>query len=424
MLPIRLLTERSGSPRETSFTDAAASSPPSIENTSRWARRWICLASLAVLTVGAALAYQLTHRAKPVRYITAEVQRGSVIKSVSASGTVNPVLTIIVGSYVSGVIQELHCDFNTLVKVGQVCARIDPRPYQVVVEQDQAALATSKAQVQKDKANLAYLKLNYDRLVWLLTQDSTSKDAVDLAKSAYEQGQAQLSLDEATVEQRAAELKAAQVNLGYTNITSPVDGTVVARNVTQGQTVAASFQTPTLFLIATDLTAMQVDSNVSESDIGQLQLGQAVRFSVEAYPDHQFVGKVTQIRQAPQTVQNVVTYDAIVSVNNDDRLLLPGMTATLRIVVAERNDVLRVPDQALRYTPSAPKAPEASSARAKQVWVLRGTQPQALAVTIGLDDDSYTEITAGALHAGDRVVIGESADATGSASSPALRFGS
>jgi HlyD family secretion protein len=203
---------------------------------------------------------------------------------VTATGTVNPELTIIVGSYVSGVIQQLYCDYNTQVKAGQVCAKIDPRPYQTIVDQDKANLAVAKAQLEKDKANLTYTKLNYERNRYLAERRAVSQDTADVAKNTYDQAQAQIGLDEATIAQRQAELEAAEVNLGYTNIISPVDGTVVSRNVTMGQTVAASFQTPTLFLIASDLTRMEVDTNVSESDIGGIREGSKASFTVDAFP--------------------------------------------------------------------------------------------------------------------------------------------
>ena len=186
-----------------------------------------------------------------MRYVTAPVTQGPIARAVIATDTVNPELTIIVGSYVSGVIQQLSCDYNTQVKAGQVCAEIDPRPYQTVVNQDKANLAVARAQIEKDKANLTYAKLNYDRNRYLAQRQSVSQDAADLAKSTYDQAAAQIGLDQATMAQRQAELDAVQVNLGYTDIVSPVDGTVMSRNVTQGQTVAASFQTPTLFLVDT-----------------------------------------------------------------------------------------------------------------------------------------------------------------------------
>ena len=247
-------------------------------------------------------------------------------------------MTIIVGTYVSGVIQELSCDYNTQVKRGQTCAKIDPRPYQSMVDQGKANLAVAKAQLEKDKASLVYAKLTLERHATLVQTNAVSRDAYDNAKSVYDQALAQITFDEATIQQRQAVLDAAQVNLDYTNIISPVDGTVVSRNVTMGQTVAASFQTPTLFLIATDLTKMQVDANVSESDIGGIRNGNKATFTVDAYSRRAFEGTVTQVRQSPQTVQNVVTYDVVVSVDNSDLALKPGLTAATRIIVDQRSD--------------------------------------------------------------------------------------
>jgi HlyD family secretion protein len=239
------------------------------------------------------------------------------------------------------------------------------------------------------------------------------------------------------VQQRQAALEAAQVNLGYTKIVSPVDGTVVSRNVTTGQTVAASFQTPTLFLIATDLTKMQVDTNVSESDIGNIRSGSPATFSVEAYPERQFTGSVSQVRQAPQTVQNVVTYDVVVAAANPDEALKPGMTATVRIITEARNNVLRVPDQALRYTPGGVAATAGGesarpvgdgSAETASVWVLRDGRPVRVAVSVGLDDDTNAEIVKGDLQPGDRVIVSEQARTSGGSgrqgagAAPRLRF--
>ena len=339
-----------------------------------------------------------------VRYATTPVTIGPVARSISATGTVNPELTIIVGTYVSGVIQELTCDYNTQVKRGQTCARIDPRPYQSIVDQGKANLAVAKAQLEKDKASLTYAKANQGRLATLVQTNAVSRDAYDNANSVYEQALAQIRFDEATIQQRQAVLDAAQVNLDYTNIMSPVDGTVVSRNVTMGQTVAASFQTPTLFLIATDLTKMQVDANVSESDIGGITNGNKATFTVDAYSKRAFEGTVTQVRQSPQTVQNVVTYDVVVSADNSDLALKPGLTAATRIIIDQRSAVLRVPNQALRYVPSGI---DVGNAKQPHVWVLRDGTPTPVQVTTGLDDDDFTEIVRGELKPNDGVIVGE-----------------
>jgi HlyD family secretion protein len=387
-----------------------------------WTRSLLARTVVAVLLLallGGGLWIYLRPGTK-VTYVTAAVTSGMVAPYVTASGSVNPVVTIQVGTYVSGVIQELYCDFNTQVKAGQLCATIDPRPYQVVVDQDKAAVAAAKAQLIKDQANLAYAKVSYDRQLKLVAQDSTSRDAADLAHSAFDQAQAQIGLDQATLAQRQADLSAAQVNLGYTSITSPVDGTVVSRNVTQGQTVAASFQTPTLFLIATDLTHMQVDASVSESDIGSVRLGNSASFTVEAFSSHVFRGKVVQVRQSPQTIQNVVTYDVVVGADNPDLLLKPGMTADVRIFTAQSSDALRVPVEALRYWPEAvPKPAQQERSVAGHVWALRAGRPVAVPVVVGLVDDTYAQIRQGGLSTGDKVVIGERSTSTRpSASNP------
>jgi HlyD family secretion protein len=377
-------------------------------------RRWLVIGLMLIAAAAVGVAWRSMRGGETIHYVTAPVTRGAVTRTVTSTGTVNPELTIIVGSYVSGVIQELYCDFNTEVKAGQVCAQIDPRPYETVVSQDKALLGVAMAQLEKDKANLAYTKLNYERNKWLVERDSVSKDAADLAKNTYDQAQAQVDLDTATIAQRKAELDAADVNLGYTNISSPVDGTVVSRNVTQGQTVAASFQTPTLFLIATDLTRMQVDTNVSESDIGGIKQGDTATFTVDAFAKRTFEGTITQVRQSPQTVQNVVTYDAVIGAANGDLALKPGMTASTRIIVDQRSDVLRVPNQALRYTPGGIAGGASSGPAEARLWVLRDGQPAAVTVAVGLDDETFTEIVKGDLQQGDQVVVGEQRDAGGS----------
>jgi HlyD family secretion protein len=381
---------------------------------------WIA-AGMMIAALAGAWAWQRSVSRASVSYNVSPVTVGAVTRAVTATGTVNPVLTIIVGTYVSGPIQQLYCDYNAEVLRGQICAKIDPRPYQTVVDQNKANLAVAKAQLEKDKANLAYTKINSWRLSQLVKTDAISRDAADAAKSAYEQALAQIAYDEAMIEQREGELRAALVNLEYTNIVSPVNGTVVSRNVTMGQTVAASFQTPTLFLIATDLTKMQVDSNVSESDIGGLKAGDRTTFTVDAYPKRVFEGTVTQVRQSPQTVQNVVTYDIVISVGNADLALKPGLTAATRIVTDERSGVIRVPDIAFRYKPSqgAAASPRLEQAEGSIVWVLRDGKPVAVQVKTGLDDDSFAEVLDG-LKPGDQVVIGERASSNGS-SVPAPR---
>jgi HlyD family secretion protein len=366
------------------------------------------LAALVLLTLGAAYVRSLMAPA-PVHYSTVAASVGTVAPAVLSSGTVNPVTTIQVGSYVSGVIQTISCDFNTRVKAGQLCARIDARPYQSAVEQAAAVLGTAQAQLDKDRAGLANAQRIESRNRTLAQRGFVSAETVDASANAVAQARAQVALDQADIVQRQAQLRGARINLGYTDIVSPVDGTVVSRNVTQGQTVAASFQTPTLFLIATDLTRMQVDANVSESDIGQVAVGNAATFTVSAFPERLFAGTVRQVRQAPQSVQNVVTYDVVVDVANGDLALKPGMTASIRIVSRQVGPVLRVPDQALRYRPVL--AGDADRTRGAQVWVLDAGRPRRVAVATGLDDGTFAEIKGGDIRSGDAVIVAENGGA-------------
>jgi HlyD family secretion protein len=385
-------------------------------------RRLLWAGGAIVVLAAAAAAYWLVGGETPPNYVVQTVARGPVIRIVTATGTINPTTTVQVGTYVSGVIQEIHCDFNTQVKKGQLCAKIDPRTYKSVVEVNRADLATAKAQLVKDRANLAYTRQTYERNATLLKRGIVSQDVHDQSKNAYDQAQAQIELDLAAIKQREAALETAIVNLGYTDIVSPVDGTVISRNVTIGQTVAASFQTPTLFLIATDLTSMQVDTNISESDIGRVKQGDRATFTVEAFPGRTFEGEVTQVRQAPQTIQNVVTYNAVVTADNPERLLKPGMTATLRIVTDRRDDVVRVPEAALRYVPGGARtragarnerdrAEAGADATRGHVWVLADGAPKRVSVRTGLSDDNFVEIVEGNLSAGDQIIVGERGEA-------------
>jgi HlyD family secretion protein len=375
---------------------------------------------VAVVLIATGLVWARAHRVTPVAYTTAPVTRGTVAPTVTASGTVNPVVTVQVGSYVSGVIESVSCDYNTQVTKGQVCARIDPRPYQTIVDQDSANLAAARAQLAKDQTSQQYAQITYQRNADLAKRGIVSQDMVDQAKSVADQAKAQVDLDKTSISQHQAALEAAQVNLGYTSIVSPVDGTVVSRNITTGQTVAASFQTPTLFLIATDLTHMQVDTNVSEGDIGGITSGERATFTVEAFPDQTFEGSVAQVRQAPQTVQNVVTYDVVIGVSNPQNRLKPGMTATVHVITTEHDNVLRVPDQALRYTPGGiagtggggnvtPVGTGGHDGETQKatVWVMRNGQAAAIPVTVGVDDGTNAEIVSGQLQPDDRVIVSE-----------------
>ena len=310
---------------------------------------WSLAAVGVLIGAGSLLAWRAgSHKPK---YVTALVTRGKIERSVSTTGALNPVVTVQVGSYVSGTVKSLSCDYNTEVVVGQKCALIDPVPFQLIVDQDRAQVVNAEAQQRKDQASLAYAKIAYERDKPLVAEGTVAQDTVDSEKSAYDQAIAQIGLDQASIADKKAALKAAEVNLAYTDIVSPVVGTVITRSIDVGQTVAASLQSPTLFLIGKDLTHMQVDTNVSEADVGDVRLGQDAYFTVQAFPGQTFHGKVWQIRRGPITVQNVVTYDVVVAFDNPDRKLFPSMTADTHIVIEGRDDVLRVPIPATRFSP-------------------------------------------------------------------------
>jgi HlyD family secretion protein len=353
-------------------------------------------------------------------YLTDVVQRGAVAATVTASGTVNPVTTVQVGTYVSGPIKAIYADFNSRVSKGQLVAKIDPAPFQVKVQSSEAEVTNAKAKVLKDKADLAFKDLTFQRNQKLLAKNLIAQSDLDTAKNDRDQAVAQLALDEAAVKQAEADLEAARINLAYTDIRSPVDGVVVSRSVDVGQTVAASFQTPTLFLIAQDLTKMQVDANVSESDIGAVAVGQPVTFRVDAYPDREFPGTVVQVRNAPINVQNVITYDVVSAVDNPKLELRPGMTATITITTAKSDDALLLPVRALRFRPERregaepvpPRAPEGGDAsrkgpRSPAVWMLLSDGSlKRVKVRTGVQNESYAELVAGDLQPDDRVVVG------------------
>ncbi len=378
-------------------------------------RRSVLIGAALLLAAAAGYAYWVrSERQSDGGYVTETVERGSVASTVTATGTVNPVTTVQVGTYVSGPIHAIYVDYNSPVTKGQLVAKIDQAPFLVKVHEADANLANARAKVEKDRADLEFKKLTLDRNRELRANNLIAQNDVDTAKSNYDQAVAQLDLDKAGVQQAEASLEEARINLAYTDITSPVDGVVVSRNVDVGQTVAASFQTPTLFLIAQDLTKMQVDTNVSESDIGGVDPGQPSSFTVDAYPGKDFHGTVAQVRNAPITVQNVVTYDVVIAVDNSDLDLKPGMTATVTITTAQRDNVLRVPLRALRFhpdrKPEATETPSVQRAPARQeapiVWVL---QPDGslkkVELKTGIRSDQYAEFVSGDLHEGDQLAV-------------------
>ena len=397
---------------------------------------------VGILTVGLVIGgyvFFSGERKAPIRYRTAPVERGTVVSVVTATGTINPVVSVQVGSQVTGKIQSLHADFNSIVKAGEVVARIDPAVYEARRDQAAANLANARAALTKARSDLAQRKRELDRARMLLGQQFVSQNDVDVAATAYEGAGAQIEVAEAQVKQAQAVLDAAELDLKYTVIRSPVNGIVIARNVEGGQTVTAGFQTPTLFLIALDLMQMQVDTNVSESDIGGIVEGKEAAFSVDAYPGEQFQGRVRQVRNAPISVQNVVTYNVVVAVDNRDLRLKPGMTANVSIIVARKEQVLKVPNAALRFTPprsertgsqgsgsggdrATPGSNGAlpvvtsgvSSASAKTVWEINPSgDPEAVPIQSGISDGTATEVVSGELKEGDAVIVGIELSKTG-----------
>jgi HlyD family secretion protein len=314
-------------------------------------RAIIALAIIGVIGAGAG-AYYIKNKNTDITVNTSPITRGEIIDTVGATGTLQAVTTVQVGSQVSGNISWLGADFNSIVHKGQVVARLDPALFQAAVEQTRANLAKSKADVEHSQVALLDAQQKYTRAQELAAKSLLPQSDLDAAKIAVDSAQAMLVSAKATVEQSQANLNQAQVNLDHTIITAPIDGIVIQRSVDVGQTVAASMQAPTLFVIAADLTKMQVNANIDEADVGRIRPDQTVTFRVDAYPSDEFQGTVAQIRLQPVVVQNVTTYGTIINVPNDDLRLKPGMTANLKVQIAKRSDVLRVPNAGLRFRPS------------------------------------------------------------------------
>jgi HlyD family secretion protein len=417
--------------------------------------KWYAVTGILVLA-GAFVVFGL-NRSAHAQHFTAKVERGDIRDVVEATGTINAVITVQVGSQVSGTIAKLNVDFNSRVHKGDVVALIDPALFQGALLQASADLDNAKANVAAAKANLEkakagsqQTKADYDRVSQLTTDHIMSQQQLDLAKANYDSANAavgaaaaNVTQAEAQVSQKAAALTVAQTNLNYTVIRSPIDGTVVARNVDVGQTVAASLQAPTVFTIAQDLKKMLVYTKTDESDVGNIKLGKAVTFKVDAFPKDTFRGVVSQIRMNPTTVQNVVTYDTIIEFDNPELKLFPGMTAYVSIPVTTAQNVLKLPNTALRYKPpmtpedvlalynrygiegdekqragddyrsaassgtqNLPRAPRVENA---VVWKLRvDNTMEPVKVSLGITDHSYTEVSAlmkGELKEGDELII-------------------
>ena len=336
-------------------------------------------------------------------FTTEPITRGDVTTAVTATGTVNAVTTVNVGTQVSGRIQSIDVDYNSRVKKGEVIAQIDPALFEAQVAQAKANLSNARANLDKAEATLADAKRTRDRYQELFARDLVARSELDTAETNYATDAASVAAAKTQIDQAAAALALAETNLHYTKIVSPVDGVVISRNVDVGQTVAASFQTPTLFVIAADLTKMQIDTSVDEADISGIKPGQDVEFSVDAYPDETFRGTVSQVRNAAVTVQNVVTYDVVVTVDNKDLKLKPGMTAEVSIITAVARGVLRIPDAALRFRPCENGRP-LPGGPGPAVWVLENGKPVRVPVTVGISDGTYSELLSGDLKEGQPVI--------------------
>lgn len=406
-------------------------------NMKKISKVWYILATLITLAV---VAYFVTRKntTETVSFDTATVSEANIQNSITATGTIEPVTSVTVGTQVSGVVSKLHVDYNSVVKKGQVIAELDKSNLIASLNQAKAQLESAQAQVrgaesdvqkaQADynsvKANVNYQQSNFKRYETLYKKGLISANDFENARLNYQQAQQSLAASAQAVttarqnvsqalemvKQQREQVKQAQTNLGYATITSPIDGVVLSKSVEEGQTVAASFSTPELFKIAKDLTNMQVVADVDEADIGEVKAGERVTFTVDAYPDDTFQGTVTQVRQEATTTNNVVTYEVVISAPNADLKLKPGLTANVTIYTQERSGVLSVPSKALRFEPTAEtvgkqyKIQDVSNVKNK-VWTLEGNILKAHRVSIGMTDGTHTQILSG-IKAGKKIITG------------------
>jgi len=363
-------------------------------------RKKIVLISGALLFTVVLLLIIIFSGSKKMEFKTVKVQRGDIIQTVTATGNVNPVTTILVGTRVSGTIVALYADYNSLVKKGQLIAQIDPTPFENELKQSEADLYNAKSNLFKSEVSLKDAERTLKRKQELFNRDFIARSELDDAETAYNTAKAQYEIAIAQLKKAEAGLRQAKTNLGYTRIVSPVNGVVIAKNVEVGQTVAASFQTPTLFTIAPDLTKMQVDTNVDEADISKIKNGMEATFTVDAYSDRKFKGVVAQIRLSPTVTQNVVTYDVVIAVDNTHLLLKPGMTANVTFVAQEKKNVIKIPNAALRF-----RMPNAVPSKEQGVWILRGGKPVRVKVKTGVSDGEWIEVVEGDIKEGEDVIV-------------------
>ena len=361
-------------------------------------RKTLALLAIVVAATISVGAFYTRHGDEAPAFTTEAVSRGDIVNVVSSTGTLQAVTTVEVGSQVSGTIESLSADFNSMVKKGQLLAKLDQSTFISAVDQAKAALVNAEAEVERLRVAQSAAESALSRARDLASRQLIPAADLQDAETTTALAKAQVVGADARVVQARSSVKSAQVNLEKTVIRSPIDGVVIARNVDVGQTVAASLSAPTLFLIAADLSDMQVNASIDESDVGQVLDGQAVTFRVDAYPNDTFRGTVSQIRLNPTTANNVVTYAAIINARNDELKLKPGMTANVTIEVARRDDVLRVPNAALRFKPDAKTlasvggtAP-ASSSKSPMVWVTENGRLTAIPVRTGAADATHTEV--------------------------------
>jgi len=338
-------------------------------------------------------------------YRTEKLSRGTITATCTANGTLNPLKTVLVGTQVSGRIKELYADFNSAVRRGELIAEIDPATFEAQLEQARANLLSAKASLEKAAATLQDAERDLKRKRELYDSGVIGSSELDAVTTNHQIAKSQVAVAQAQVAQTEAASQYAETNLRYTKIYAPIDGIVISRDVDVGQTVAATFQTPTLYSIAEDLRKMQINTNVDEADIGRIQLGQTAEFTVDAYPDCTFSGKVVQIRNSPIVVQSVVSYDVVIQVENPDLKLKPGMTATVTVIVAARQDALRIPNAALRFVPRGEQGCSAGPGQGS-VWVISHAKAGCIPVQTGISDYSYTEMLSGDLSATDKVIVG------------------
>jgi HlyD family secretion protein len=383
--------------------------PPALPLGRRKRRRWPWVTVGAMLVVAAAaFSWRSIDHGPKWKFETVQIERGSLQARVTATGTLSAVTTVQVGSQVSGRVHEIFVDFNSPVKKGQVLATLDPQLLQAAVDQAQASFVGARGGLAKARVESVHAVRELRRAQSLWRERLIARAELDTAAANAGAARGQLEAVRGQLAQAAAALRQAQVNLGYTKIISPIDGVVISRSVDVGQTVAASLQAPTLFAIAEDLRKMQVDTSVAEADVGKLRSAMKAHFKVDAFPGEKFKGRVRQIRSAAQVVQNVVTYDAVIDVDNSDLRLKPGMTANVTFVYAEKAAALKIPTAALRFRPppdlsaSVPKPLVSDGERL--IWVMRGGQPVPRKVRTGIAEAAITEVVEGDVQPGDVVI--------------------